>query len=102
MHSQLCTDVEDCEIASEVPDCSEVYSSAASLNNTGEFTDKTFYNIVKREIGQTRRNSTVAAKPANMKIRVYTRISKKLGMWDPKLPRSENIKVLTMNELIYY
>lgn len=92
MRAQLCDGVEDCEIASEIADCSEVYNSAtASPSPSRDNEDKNFYHIVKREIRQGRRNSTTnGAKEMNMKIRVYTRISKKLGLWDPKIPRSEN------------
>lgn len=99
MRAQLCDGVEDCEIASEIADCSEVYNSAtASPSPSRDNEDKNFYHIVKREIRQGRRNSTTnGAKQMNMKIRVYTRISKKLGLWDPKIPRSENLKVVLLD-----
>lgn len=93
MQEQLCADIDDCEIVSEVPDCSELISSDSSTNLKNNPAEETFYNIVKREIRQNRRNNSVhGPRQPNMKIRVYTRISKRLGMWDPKIPRSENIK----------
>lgn len=92
MREQLCVGIEVCEIASELPKCSEVSNTEVSTfsNNLSE---KTYYNIVKREVPTKRNSSRTGPKAPNMKIRVYTRISKKLGLWDQKLPRSENIKV---------
>lgn len=91
MREQLCTGIEVCEIASELPDCSEVSNTEVSTIRN-DLSEKTYYNIVKREV-PTKRNNTKTG--PNMKIRVYTRISKKLGLWDQKLPRSENIKAMT-------
>lgn len=90
VREQLCQNISDCEIVTELPDCSEVQKNQnASLIDLGH-TNKTFYKIVKRD---TNAFSYGASAPrVNMQLRVYTRISKKLGIWDSHLPRSENIQ----------
>lgn len=58
-----------------------------------ETTNRHFYEIVKREIRP--RNQFTAAKPtANMKIRVYTKISKGLGLWNQTISRAENLEIV--------
>lgn len=100
VREQLCGNLSDCEIASEIPDCVDIIKNRTTIIDS-EISDKTFYKVVKRDTinqqqylltnGNKTRSTTTQT---NMKLRVYTRISKRLGLWDYNLPRSENIQVL--------
>ena len=95
VHEQLCKGVEDCEIISSIPDCVDI-DTGESVGATDDFSNRTYYNVAKRDVtavAARRRNNSRPASRATMRIRVYTRISKKLGLWDKTKPRSENIKV---------
>lgn len=74
-----------CHIVSEIPNCSEPNThDQASADN---FLDRNFYRIAKR--------STVESKnPSNFKFRIYTRISKGLGLWNSSLSRIENMGIV--------
>lgn len=78
LREQLCPDPLDCEIVSELPDCSSFEGNHSGISNN------TFYHVVNRR--------DTAKRTPLMKVRVYTRISKKLGLWDATAPRSENIR----------
>lgn len=85
LKTQLCGESNDCEIVSELPKCEEVVANRSLLVEPG---NSTFYHVIRRrEI-----SSSNAGSNSTMKIRVYTRISKKLGLWNSNLPRTENIQ----------
>lgn len=97
VREQLCGNLTDCEIASEIPDCVDIVNNRSSSIDS-DLSNKTFYKVVKRDtlaqLQQSINNGTkLTTTQANMKLRVYTRISKRLGLWDYNLPRSENIQV---------
>lgn len=83
LREHICPDTLDCDIVSELPDCStfEVNRNAGDES----ISNRTFYHVI------TRRETTARRTPM-MKVRVYTRISKKLGIWDANASRSENIQ----------
>lgn len=79
----MCNNQDDCEISSQLPVCDNVDSGTGAEN-------KTFYNIVKREIG-SRGNSREAR--ANVNIKIYTNLGKRLGLWQYNISKVENIQV---------
>lgn len=89
LKEQLCGDQEDCEIASELPECLEEVDEEKEVDET---THKSFYSIVKRETGRMIRNRPRTR--TQMKINVYTKVGKKLGLWSQNTTRTENIKHL--------
>lgn len=87
MKKYLCKGAEDCEIITQLPDCDEISKRVAVSNATDENQlNSTFYHVVKR-----REAPKDDGKENVMKIRVYTRVSKKLGLWNTSLSRSENV-----------
>lgn len=85
--------MEECEIVSEIPDCNEIirnnFDSDASDDLT---TNRTFYTIVKRDIHRTQFSQPKNS--ATMKIKVYTKISRGLGLWNQSLSRAENLEIV--------
>lgn len=106
VRDQLCGNLTDCEVASEIPGCVDIVKNISSIVE-GDISNKTFYKVVKRDtltmlqhsIGNGTKLTTAQA---NMKLRVYTRISKRLGLWDNNLPRSENIQVISAAISIFF
>lgn len=84
LREQLCPDAPDCEIVSELPDCSAFEAKQYANAEQASISNRTFYHVVSRR--------DTAKQAPMMKVRVYTRISKKLGLWDANAPRSENIR----------
>jgi hypothetical protein len=89
VHKHLCGEQEDCEVTTDndPPACTDVIVDSPS-------SDKTFYNIVKRDL--TGRNGSLENQmknKLNFKVTVYTKIAKKLGIWRYNGTKSENIKV---------
>lgn len=97
MKKLLCNDSEDCEIITKLPDCDEIEKRISTANATNDQKlNSTYYHVVKRrEIGKPNGKDNL------MQIRVYTKVSKKLGMWNTSLSRSENIDHVK-NELKTY
>lgn len=89
---QLCGGLDDCEIISEIPDCSDIIQNNFDTDASDETTNRNFYTIVKRDTHRTQfsqsRNS------ATMRIKVYTKISKGLGLWNQSLSRAENMDIV--------
>lgn len=89
---QLCDGLDECEIISEIPDCNEIMRNNFDTDASDETTNRNFYTIVKRDTHRTQfsqsRNS------ATMKIKVYTKISKGLGLWNQSLSRAENLEIV--------
>lgn len=89
---QLCGGLDGCEILSEIPDCNEIMRNNFETDASDETTNRNFYTIVKRDTHRTQfspsRNS------ATMKIKVYTKISKGLGLWNQSLSRAENMEIV--------
>lgn len=82
LREQLCPNAPHCEIVSELPECSALEANQNAAGNS--ISNRTFYHVVNRR--------DTAKRTPVMKVRVYTRISKKLGLWDANVPRSENIR----------
>lgn len=91
LRTQLCRDAPNCEIISDLPDCSAFEANRSVIPSDDGISNRTFYHVVSRR--DTQRVGRQSPKRTSMmKVRVYTRISKKLELWDPNLPRSENIR----------
>lgn len=90
---KLCNESDNCEIVSEIPDCNEIMRDNFDSDASDETTNRNFYTIVKRDTHRTQftqsRNSGTT-----MKIKVYTKISKGLGLWNQSLSRAENLDIV--------
>lgn len=97
IRQQLCQDSDDCEVLSEMPDCDAITKNRIPANeSSNESNDRNYYNVVKRDVSRTQNKST-----NNMKIRVYVKISKSIGLWNQSLSRTENLDIVK-NELKTY
>lgn len=84
----------------EIPDCSEIVRSNVEPDPIDEITNRNYYSVVKRD---TSRMQYAGPKPnVNMKIRVYTRISKGLGLWNQTLSRAENLEIVRKELRTYH
>lgn len=92
---QLCDKSIDsnCQILSELPSCDTIGRDRNDYNYVidHEFSDRNFYRISKRE---AIRSTAAPKKHLNFKFRVYTRISKGLGLWNSSLSRVENMDIV--------
>ena len=86
---------QECEVAASPPNCE--IENEIPANETSH--EKNFYSIVKREISSPVSNesdsnqSSSKQKPKNMlKVNLYVKLSKKLGLWKNNGTRSDNIK----------
>lgn len=77
---------EDCEITSDFPECNEALADPGFADP--ELANKTFYNIVKRSAADPQ------SKKANIKISVYARVGKRLGLWRDNATKDENVERL--------
>lgn len=84
LREHICPDTLNCEIVSELPDCSAFEADLNERAGSDSVSNRTFYHVVSRR--------DTSKRTPMMKVRVYTRISKKLGLWDTNVPRSENIR----------
>ncbi|XP_055618198.1 sushi, von Willebrand factor type A, EGF and pentraxin domain-containing protein 1-like [Toxorhynchites rutilus septentrionalis] len=87
MKNHLCGEQIDCTITTEMPTCEDVE----------EPDEKSKYHIVKREISteqksKSRKHLGKRDERTIMKINVYTKLSKRLGMWKYDGKKSDNIK----------
>lgn len=100
IRAQLCGGQENCTIISELPSCEEILGSGDKGENNGTIDlDGALYHTVRRRDlssvkGETRKPKRMRPKgKLAIKINIYTRLSKKLGMWSQNVTRSENLKV---------
>lgn len=107
----MCEEQEQCEIVSEIPDCDEIArNNMERLDEIDETTNRNYYSVVQRR--RRRRNTTTnnrkiirTSKNTNgptMKIKIYTKISKGLGLWNQSLSRAENIDVVKSELKTYH
>lgn len=99
LRQQLCDDStsENCQVLSEIPECNDIIKNQSNSDNNNAFIDgnpsnRDYYSIVKRDINQI--PPSIPKTNINMKIKVYTKISKRLGLWNSNLSRAENLKVI--------
>lgn len=101
--AQLCGGQENCTIISELPTCEELRASSDDRQEErGAHVDldgAVYHTVRRRELsrveGEARKPKRVRPKgKLAIKINVYTRLSKKLGMWSHNVTRSENLKVV--------
>ncbi|XP_062536901.1 sushi, von Willebrand factor type A, EGF and pentraxin domain-containing protein 1-like [Armigeres subalbatus] len=90
MREHLCGSQEDCIITTELPACAD---------NAPQPDEKSKYHIVKREASgesrtKGRRQNVKRDDRATIKINVYTKLSKRLGLWKQDGKKSDNIKRL--------
>lgn len=96
----MCEDLENCEIVSEIPDCGEITRNNYEVDVTDETTNRNYYSVVKRD---TSRVQIVPSKNnINMKFKIYTKISKKLGLWNQTLSRAENLDIVKKELRTYH
>lgn len=98
---QLCKDQEQCEIVSEIPDCDEIAKNNLETNEIDESTNRNYYSVVKRDT-TSRKIIRIPNRNGNMKIKVYTKISRGLGLWNQNLSRAENIDVVKQELKTYH
>lgn len=98
---QLCGDLDDrCEIVSEIPDCDDITQNNIETDVTNETTNRHYYSVVKRD---TSRMKIVTPRTnTNMKIKIYTKISKGLGLWNQSLSRVENLEIVKQELQTYH
>jgi len=72
-----------------------------NVNNTIINNDKSLYHLVKREVTLNNGSDVKITKiknrrkmRTNIKINIFTKIAKKLGLWKYNGTRSDNIKVI--------
>ncbi|XP_065089093.1 sushi, von Willebrand factor type A, EGF and pentraxin domain-containing protein 1-like [Ochlerotatus camptorhynchus] len=87
MRDYLCGSQEDCSITTIIPACDDVQQPD----------DTSKYHIVKREISEevrtkSRKQNVKRDDRAIIKINVYTKLSKRLGLWKQDGKKSDNIK----------
>ena len=70
---------------SEIPECSDEDEPSNDLSN-----DRVFYRLSKRDVGN--RSIQVRRNTSKLRIRLYTRVGKKLGIWKKDQTLSENIR----------
>ncbi|KXJ84393.1 hypothetical protein RP20_CCG009862 [Aedes albopictus] len=90
MRDHLCGSQEDCTITTVIPACED---------NIPKPDDKSRYHIVKRETSgenraKSRKQNVKRDDRATLKINVYTKLSKRLGLWKQDGKKSDNIKRL--------
>lgn len=86
----MCAGQTDCEVLSNIPECIEEIPIIAS---NGSNSNATFYSIVKRDVSERTKRNDKPRQKSNIKIRILTKVGKKLGLWNQNSTRSENIKV---------
>lgn len=103
---QLCEDLENCEIVSEIPDCNEITRNnlAEATDETDDTTNRNYYSVVKRDTSRIQPISTTRnnGNNGNMKIKIYTKISRGLGLWNQSLSRSENLQIVKQELKTYH
>ncbi|XP_031635123.1 sushi, von Willebrand factor type A, EGF and pentraxin domain-containing protein 1-like isoform X2 [Contarinia nasturtii] len=110
IRQQLCEDLEQCEILSEIPDCNEITRNNLEFDGMDETTNRNYYSVVKRDAStvEEKRNpnrmkaSTSSRNNANMKIKIYTKISKGLGLWSQNVSRAENLEIVKQELKTYH
>lgn len=70
------------------------------LNEYDEATNRNYYSVVKRDTN----HKTIRTPKTNfnMKIKIYTKISKGLGLWNQTLSRAENIDIVKTELKTYH
>lgn len=95
---QLCGDQVNCSIITELPTCEEILGGGDVAG--GKVLDEVIYHTVRRRdlasvnISTTPRPKKIRPKgKLAIKVNIYTRLSKKLGLWSTNVTRQENLKV---------
>lgn len=103
--SQLCGDQENCTIISELPTCEDILGGGGrgggdEMNGTVKDLDGAVYHTIRRRDLLALEGEATTKKPKRkpkgklaIKINIYTRLSKKLGIWSANTTRSDNLKV---------
>lgn len=86
----MCAGQPDCEVLSNIPECVE---EVPIIEVRGSDSNATFYSIVKRDVSESSKRNDKPRQKSNLKIRILTKVGKKLGLWNQNTSRSENIKV---------
>lgn len=99
--AQLCGGQQNCTIISELPTCEEILgkSGGEEEDSYAKELDGAVYHTVRRRDLSSSKEGTKKPKRTRpkgklaIKINIYTRLSKKLGIWSQNITRSENLKV---------
>lgn len=86
----MCAGQTDCEVLSNIPECIE---ESPIIDINGADSNSTYYSIVKRDVSEGSKRQSKPRQKSNLKIRILTKVGKKLGLWNENTTRSENIKV---------
>lgn len=92
--AQMCAGQTDCEVVSNIPDCVDempIIEGNVSASNA------TFYSIVKRDVSDRKKRTGKLRQKSHVRVRLLTRVGKKLGLWNQNQTRSENIKVIDLD-----
>lgn len=85
LKEELCGE-QECELTTELPECID-----DGLPN--EISNLSYYTIVKRDTESVNADKKPHAKAKNpVKVEIYVKISKNLGMWRPNSTKSENVR----------
>lgn len=101
--AQLCGGQENCTIVSELPSCEDILGHTGGGgegdgedNQSTKELDGAIYHTVRRRDLKEEPKKQKRMRPKGklaIKINIYTRLSKKLGLWSQNTTRSENLKV---------
>lgn len=100
--AQLCGDQENCSIVSELPSCEEILGNHPvgedDKSATKELEGTIYHTVRRRDLTsvtqEPKKHKRVRPKgKLGLKINIYTRLSKKLGLWSQNATRSDNLKV---------
>ncbi|XP_037922099.1 sushi, von Willebrand factor type A, EGF and pentraxin domain-containing protein 1-like isoform X3 [Hermetia illucens] len=94
----MCNELEECELVSNTPpECTADTESTEDIDN--EINGKTYYKVFKREIQPSNEDRKQRVKQKyNIRIKLYTRIGRKLGVWKKGKTLAENLQTVR-NEL---
>lgn len=95
--------MENCEIVSEIPDCNEIARNnfLEPTDSNDETTNRNYYSVVKRDTSRIQA-APIPKNNGNMKIKIYTKISKGLGLWNQSLSRAENLDIVKKELKTYH
>lgn len=97
--AQLCGDQVNCTIISDLPTCEEILGDK---NESGikDLDGVVYHTLRRRDLASVGSITTPRPKKLRpkgklaIKVNIYTRLSKKLGIWSSNVTRSENLKVI--------
>lgn len=96
--AQLCGGQEDCMVVSELPTCEDILGER-KVGGDQELDGTIYHTVRRRNVNSVKGFESKKQKRMRpkgklaIKINIYTRLSKKLGLWSANVTRSENLEV---------